>query len=114
MGKYLVALAVVFLLVIGPCAAIVIPLVRVARRLFGPALLPWHAAAGGAAVGPALLFILWLVLRENDETIGGLVQFWIRMPGEFLVGAIPLSLAAALFGWLAAVATSAVPRRRRA
>ena len=74
---------------------------------------PWHAAVGGAALGPVLLVMLWFILRESDETVGGLVQFWIRVPGEFLVGAIPLSLAAALFAWLTALAASPAARKPR-
>jgi hypothetical protein len=82
-------------------AGIVGPAVLGARRVFG-AISVATAAALGAALGPGLLFVSWLLFRESNETVGGLLQFWARVPGEFLVGVVPHTAASAFFaGWLA-------------
>jgi hypothetical protein len=61
------------------------------------------AALAGAIVSPALLLGCFLLLRERNETIGGLLQFWRNLPGEFIVGLIPHTIASAFFAtWLAA------------
>jgi hypothetical protein len=68
------------------------------KRLSVPA-----AAFSGASLAPALLFALWLVFRERDETVATLLQFWARVPGEFFVGIVPHAAASAFFGgWLVA------------
>ena len=51
----------------------------------------------GAAVGPGIILLAWLVIRDSNESFGGLLQFWLRVPGEFLVGALPPAAAGAFF-----------------
>ncbi len=61
------------------------------------------AAFAGASLGPALLIALWLLIRERDETFAALLQFWLRLPAEFIVGVVPHAAASAFFaGWLVA------------
>jgi hypothetical protein len=89
-------------------AGIVGPAVLSVKRVFGAGITVARAAVFGAALSPGLLLVSWLLFRENNETVGGLLQFWARVPGELLVGLIPHTLASAFFaGWL-------VSRRARA
>jgi hypothetical protein len=82
-------------------ALVVGPGILVARRRLGPGLTTVRAAAIGAATGPIALFIVWLLFREGNETIGGLLRFWSRHPLEFVLGMLPHAAAGALFaGWL--------------
>jgi hypothetical protein len=82
-------------------AFVVGPGILIARRRLGPGLTAVRAAAIGATTGPVALFVVWLLFREGDETISGLLLFWSRLPLEFVLGAVPHAAAGALFaGWL--------------
>jgi hypothetical protein len=87
------------------------PVLIAIRRLSGGRLPVELAGLFGAAAGVGLVLLFWSAFREHDETLAGLVQFWRRVPGEFLVGVLPHAAASAFFcGWLA----SRQPRRHRA
>ena len=77
-------------------AAIVGPGMLGLNRVFKSRVPPVVAALLGAAAGPGILLLAWLVLRESNESFAGLLQFWLRVPGEFLVGVLP-PLAAGVF-----------------
>jgi hypothetical protein len=82
-------------------ACVVGPAVLAARRVFGPGFGVAGAAALGATFAPVLLFISWLIFRENNETFGDLLQFWARVPGELVIGLVPHAAASAFFAsWL--------------
>lgn len=41
--------------------------------------------------------------RAFECVVGGLLQFWVRLPAEFVLGVLPYTAAGALFsGWLVA------------
>jgi hypothetical protein len=83
-------------------AVVVGPAVLLARRFAGDRLSPVAAAGLGAVCGPLMLIGRWVLFRESDETFGGLLQFWTRVPGEFMIGVLPYAVAGAVFaGWLA-------------
>lgn len=85
------------------------PVVLVIQRFAGDSFTRVHAAVVGAAAGPLFLFAVWLLYREGNETVGGLLQFWVRLPAEFVLGVLPYTAAGALFaGWVVA----GKPRRR--
>jgi hypothetical protein len=82
-------------------ALIVGPAVLGAQELCSRRFSVVTAAVLGAAFGPALLAVSWLVFRESNETFAGLLQLWARVPGEFIVGVLPNMAASAFFaGWL--------------
>jgi hypothetical protein len=82
-------------------AVVVGPAVLLARRFAGDRLSPVAAAGIGAVCSPLMLIAGWLVFRDSDETLAGLLQFWTRVPGEFVLGVLPHVVAGALFaGWL--------------
>jgi hypothetical protein len=94
-------------------AGIVGPAVLAARGLVGAKLSVTRAAGLGGALGLVLLFISWLLFRERNETVAGLLQFWVRVPGELLVGAAPHIVASGFFaGWV--VSKVAPPAKRAA
>jgi len=85
-----------------------VPTVAILAAIVGPGILGLDrllkrrlpvvvAALVGAAVGPGVILLTWLVFREGNESFGGLLQFWLRVPGEFLVGALPPAVAGAFF-----------------
>lgn len=85
-----------------------VPTVFVLATIVGPGLLGVDrllnrglsiavAAAIGASVGPVLLLVAWLVMRESNESFQGLLQFWWRVPGEFLIGVLPPAAAGSFF-----------------
>jgi arginine exporter protein ArgO len=78
-------------------AAIVGPGILGLDRLLTRRLPVVVAVLVGAAVGPCIILLAWLVFREGNESFGGLLQFWLRVPGEFLVGALPPAAAGAFF-----------------
>jgi hypothetical protein len=79
------------------------PVVLALRRLAGDAFTVARGALVGAAAGPLSLLAVWFLFREGNETFAGLLQFWWRLPLEFVIGVVPCAAAGALFaGWLAA------------
>lgn len=77
------------------------PVVLLARRRLGRTFSVARAAAFGTVVGPFSLLTVWLMVGEANETIGGLLVFWSRVPSEFVLGILPHAAAGALFaGWL--------------
>jgi hypothetical protein len=82
-------------------AAAVGPITLIIRRASGGRLTPVVASILGGAAGPLLLVASWLIFRERNETIVGLIHFWTRLPGEFAFGVLPHAVAGAFFaGWL--------------
>ncbi|MFZ2491632.1 MAG: hypothetical protein WA208_09120 [Thermoanaerobaculia bacterium] len=65
------------------------------------------AAGALLALVPFLALVLLMEGLTGEEpltvaSLVGLVRFWFRVPGEFLVGFVPLLLAGATLGWFAA------------
>jgi hypothetical protein len=52
----------------------------------------------------ALLAIFW---QRGEDTVAGLISFWVRVPGEFLFGFAPMALAGGLLAWFASAPQSA-------
>ena len=87
--------AAVILVVIGP---IVLGL----RLALGNRLHPAVAAAIGVFLSPLCIIANWLLFRDYNETLVGLLQFWVRVPGEFVFGVLPYAIAAGFFAaWIA-------------
>ena len=82
-------------------AAVVGPGMLGLNRLFKKRVPFVLAALVGAAVGPGIILIAWLVFRDSNESFSGLLRFWLRVPGEFLVGALPPAAAGVFFSvWI--------------
>jgi hypothetical protein len=82
-------------------ALVVGPSVLLVRAATGGWLHPVGAAAVGALLSPLCLLAIWFLFREGGETITGLLTFWLRLPGEFVGGVVPWSLANAIFAaWI--------------
>lgn len=87
------------------------PFILLLRRWLGPTLTVPRAAAAGVIAGLLVPLPVWLLTRESYETPGNLLQFWLRLPMEFVIGVLPYVAASALFaGWL--VAEGAARRRK--
>jgi hypothetical protein len=77
------------------------PIVLGADRLFRNRLPAVVALLAGIGAGPAVVLLAWLAFRESGETFSGLLRFWWRVPGEFVVGVVPGAAAGAFFSvWL--------------
>lgn len=84
----------VLALVVGP---IVLGIRLVARARLSPAL----AAMIGLVLSPLSFFALWAMFAESNETLSGLISFWIRVPGEFVLGVLPHVIASVVFcSWI--------------
>ena len=78
------------------------PIVLGLRWVLGNRLRPAVAAAIGAFLSPLCIVATWLPFRDANETLVGLLQFWARVPAEFVIGVLPYAIAAALFAaWIA-------------
>lgn len=78
-------------------------------RLIGSRNRGVMAGAGAIlAIIPIAAFVL--LFRDDDDpaTLAGYVRFWIGVPGEFLLGVLPMAVAGAILGWFA------VPEQRSA
>lgn len=103
------------LMTVAALALFVGPAILLLRRWLGPAFSVARAAAAGAAVGPLIVLPVWFLTRESYETLGGLVQFWWRLPMEFVAGALPYAAVSAFFaGWLVAGKDTRVAPRKPA
>ena len=85
------------LLTLALLAICIGPMVLALRGVMGEALTVVRAAVVGAAAGPVLLFAIWLLTREQNESVGGLLQFWWRSPLGFVLGALPQTAASGFF-----------------
>jgi hypothetical protein len=84
-------------------AVIVGPAVLIGKRVLGPRLSEASAVGFGAIAGLSFVLLFWLAYRETDESIVALLRFWVRVPGELLIGTFPHIIASGFFGgWLAA------------
>jgi hypothetical protein len=82
-------------------AALIGPVVILARSRLGEAFTATRAAFLGLVVGPLSLFVISLQFGESNETLVGLLSFWARLPMEFVLGALPHAAAGAFFAsWL--------------
>ncbi len=59
------------------------------------------------AVVPLALWVL--LLRDSDDpgSLSGYVRLWVRVPGEFLTGFLPMAFAGGMLGWFATQSTQA-------
>lgn len=57
----------------------------------------------GAMLAVLPLAILIMLFKDGDDptNVGGFIRFWFRVPGEFLLGFVPMALAGGLLGWYA-------------
>lgn len=86
---------VVLALVIGP---IVLGIRPAARGRVSPTL----SAATGLVLSPVSFLILWAAFADSNETLPGLISFWMRVPGEFVFGVLPHVIASVVFcTWIA-------------
>lgn len=82
-------------------AVVVGPLILIIRHQSGDGLTRGRAALLGAPVAPLSLLLISAVFGEPDETLGGVLSFWARLPMEFVMGALPHAAAGAAFAmWL--------------
>jgi hypothetical protein len=90
--------------VVGLSGLLLWPLLRAMRRLQRPAVL----AAGALLAAVPLIVLLAIFWDPGDgDTIPGLLRFWLRVPGEFLLGFTPLALATGALAWFATKPDSA-------
>jgi hypothetical protein len=87
------------LIIVATLAVIVGPVILLLRRWWGANLAVGWTITAGAASGPLMMIVAWLIVRERWETLGGLLLFWLRLPMEFVIGALPNAAAGALFAW---------------
>lgn len=85
-------------IIVALAGFVVWPLLRAMRRLGRRTVL---AAGALLAVVPmiALTAILWD--PGDGDSISGLLRYWIRVPGEFLFGSVPMALATGALAWFA-------------
>ena len=92
------------LFLIGAAVILVVngPIVMALRLALGHRLRPTIAAAIGMLLSPLCIVANWLLFRDANETFLGLLQFWVRVPGEFVFGVLPYAVASAfLAAWIA-------------
>jgi hypothetical protein len=94
----LVSIAVAIALVTSLCSLIQWPLLRRIRSAPRAVVI-----AAGALLGvlPMLMWILLLRGHDDPDSVAGYVRFWLRVPGEFLLGFMPMAAAGAALAMFA-------------
>lgn len=92
----LVQYAILSGVAVGLSGLLVWPLLRAMRRLRRGAVL-----AAGALLAAVPMAVLMTVFWEDEDSLAGLLRFWLRVPGEFLLGFGPMALATGALAWFA-------------
>lgn len=109
LADLVVALSVINMLIL---LAVHGPILLAIRRFSAGVMGPAPAALLTMCLAATSFFAAWLMFRESNETIIGLVLYIRSVPAEFTINLIPNVVSAGLFGmW---ILSSAVTRSQRA